>query len=445
MFSPPVEDFLVRKEPFLWINDHWLPLSAENLDGGLGLNDVRNAETRMSQFGGLLMKLFPELTPTGGIIESDLLPADSFQRAKMKECRHPGRWLVKCDHALPIAGSIKARGGIYEVLAHAEHLAWRNGLWHPGDDRLILDSYRARQLFARHRVVVGSTGNLGLSIGVMAAALGFQSTVHMSSDAKEWKKSRLRSLGVVVVEHKGDFGVAVAAGRRQAQQEESEYFVDDENSRHLFLGYSVAAPRLVEQLTAHDVRVDSEHPLFVYLPCGVGGAAGGINFGLRHLLGDKVHCFFAEPVASPCMLMRLASTRNSPISVGELGLDNCTEADGLAVGIASEFVVPFVRPLASGIFTVRDDELFEDLYLLEQTEGMRIEPSAAAALRGPRWVLESEAGRGYLEEHDLLKNLDAATHVLWTTGGAFIPTQEYQRFHERGAALWSFRNAVGAS
>jgi D-serine dehydratase len=296
------------------------------------------------------------------------------------------RWLVKCDHALPIAGSIKARGGIYEVLAHAENLALQNGLWHPKDDRLILASDRVRKLFARHRVVVGSTGNLGLSIGVMAAALGFQSTVHMSSDAKEWKKSRLRSLGVDVVEHRGDFGVAVAAGRRQAQQDKSEYFVDDENSRNLFLGYSVAAPRLVEQLAAHEISVDTDHPLFVYLPCGVGGAAGGITFGLRQLLGDKVHCFFAEPVASPCMLIRLASSQDLPISVGDLGLDNCTEADGLAVGKASEFVVPFVRSLASGIFTVRDDELFEDLYLLEQTEGMRIEPSAAAALRGPRWV-----------------------------------------------------------
>jgi D-serine dehydratase len=410
MFSPPVEDFLIRKEPFLWINDNWLPLQAGRSECGLDLNDVRDVESRMSQFSGLLMKLFPELTPTGGIIESDLLPADSFQRAKMKECRHPGRWLVKCDHALPIAGSIKARGGIYEVLAHAENLALQNGLWHPDDDRLVLASDSVRKLFARHRVVVGSTGNLGLSIGVMAAALGFQSTVHMSSDAKEWKKSRLRSLGVDIVEHRGDFGVAVAAGRRQAQQDESEYFIDDENSRHLFLGYSVAAPRLVEQLAARDVRVDTEHPPFVYLPCGVGGAAGGITFGLRHLLGDNVHCFFAEPAVSPCMLIRLASTRDLPISVGELGLDNCTEADGLAVGKASDFVVPFVRSLVSGIFTVRDNELFEDLYLLERTEGMRIEPSAAAALRGPRWVLESAAGRGYLEEHDLLKNLDAATH-----------------------------------
>jgi D-serine dehydratase len=28
-----------------------------------------------------------------------------------------------------------------------------------------------------------------------------------------------------------------------------------------------------------------------------------------------------------------------------------------------------------------------------------------------------------------------ATHIAWTTGGLFVPEEEYRRFHERGAAL----------
>jgi D-serine dehydratase len=372
------------------------------------------------------------LATTSGIIESALQPAANLQPTIMTDHPSAGRWLIKGDHALLLAGSIKARGGLYEVLLHAESLALRSGLISPQSDRLALASPDARQLFARHQVAVGSTGNLGLSIGVIAAALGFRATVHMSSDAKAWKKARLRARDVEVIEHAGDFGVAVTAGREQAELNPEMYFVDDENSRRLFLGYSIAALRLAEQLSTQGVLVDERRPLFVYLPCGVGGAPGGITFGLRQLLGDHVHCFFAEPVASPCVLIRLAALRDTAISVRDVGLDNRTEADGLAVGQASEFVVSVIRSLVSGVFTVPDDHLFEDLYRLERSEGIRVEPSAAAALRGPRWLLESDTGQAYLKTHGLVDQLAEATHILSTTGGAFVPDEEYRKFHERG-------------
>ena len=69
--------------------------------------------------------------------------------------------------------------------------------------------------------------------------------------------------------------------------------------RQLHLGLPVWASDLVLRISAEgQVVVDARHPLFVYLPCGVGGAPGGITLGLRDRFGPHVHCFFAEPVQS---------------------------------------------------------------------------------------------------------------------------------------------------
>lgn len=154
----------------------------------------------------------------------------------------------------------------------------------------------------------------------------------------------------------------------------------------LFLGYAAAARPLAAQLEEAGRIVDAGHQLFVYLPCGVGGAPGGITYGLKALFGPHVHCFFAEPVASPCMLVQLAAGHGEQVSVYDIGLDNRTDADGLAVGQASPLVSPLMAAQLSGVFTVSDAQLYRQLLRVKQTMDIDLEPSAAAAVNGPVWL-----------------------------------------------------------
>lgn len=424
---------LQHREPLLWLNPAVAPalriLEELHSEYGIGLQDIEKADRLLRRWSNALTRLFPELADAEGIIESPLLPLE--HASTVTGAHLAGRFLIKADHALPVAGSIKARGGIFEVLTHAQALAARAGLFREGDDPLVLLRPDAQAFFAQYSVSVGSTGNLGLSIGVMASALGFRASVHMSSEAKDWKKLRLRNRGVTVIEHSGDYALAVAAGRDQADADPKGYFVDDENSRHLFLGYAVAALRLREQLAAAGIAVNASHPLFVYLPCGVGGAPGGITFGLKHVFGDAVHCFFGEPAASPAMLVRALSGERRR-SVYDIGLDNLTEADGLAVGEASELVYQLIRNLFAGEYTVEDKDLFRVVYRLKEATGIQIEPSAAAAFLGIRFF-EEAAGRRYLQA--ATHGAGQATHIFWTTGGSLVPQSEHARFYQHGRDL----------
>lgn len=426
-------DLLVRlqsKEPHLWLN----PNVGQALPKGAPTTDqIAQAEDRIARCEPLMAALFPALTNTAGRVESRLMPAGKLQLALSQANGRQGAWFLKRDDTLPIAGSIKARGGFHEILALAESIAIEHGLLDVSGDRLLLASPPARALFAQYTVMVSSTGNLGLSIGVMAAALGFEAVVHMSIDAKQWKKERLRQHGVKVVEHEGDYSQAVSAGRNQALAMPRCHFVDDEGSLMLFLGYAAAARPLAKQLAEAGRIVDAQHPLFVYLPCGVGGAPGGITYGLKALFGPHVHCFFAEPVASPCMLVQLAAGCNEPVSVYDIGLDNRTDADGLAVGQASYLVSPLMTAQLSGVFTVSDEQLYQQLQEVKQSMDIDLEPSAAAGVGGPAWLCESPEGREYLQRHNL--NLSEATHVIWTTGGSLVPPEEHQRYQARAKAL----------
>ena len=425
MEENPTVRALAEEREILWLNPKLASFETAREGLPLSMADVDDAEARLARFAPFIMKKFPETAEAGGIIESELREAAAMKERLCDKygAEIEGRLFVKMDGDLPIAGSIKARGGIYEVLKHTEELALEHGLLREGDSYEKLASDEARKFFSQYTMQVGSTGNLGLSIGIMSAAVGYNAVVHMSADARAWKKALLRSQGVKVIEYDTDYSEAVKQGRAQSDADPKSYFVDDENSKNLFLGYAVAAKRLVPQLKALGVAADAEHPLFVYLPCGVGGAPGGVTFGLKQIFGDAVHCFFIEPTQAPCMVLGMASGLHNGIAVRDIGLTGLTHADGLAVGRASGFVGRVMEPLLSGGFTLRDAKLYEYMRDLLETENAFIEPSSCAAFEGPALLGRSEEWREYIEAHGLAEKMKNAAHIAWATGGRLVPEE----------------------
>jgi D-serine dehydratase len=426
---PIVKELKLRKE-ILWINEDYQNNFISHYAGNVTKQEIIEASERLQRFAPFIKNAFPETLVTHGIIESPLLPIYKayIELEKYFGQQIDGKFLLKCDHLLPISGSIKARGGIYEVLMYAEELAMKNSLLKISDDYSILADKVFKDLFSYYSIAVGSTGNLGLSIGIIGAKLGFNVTVHMSIDAKKWKKDLLRSLGVTVIEYESDYTMAVDEGRKQAALDPYCYFVDDESSKHLFLGYAVAAFRLEKQLAAQGIIVDEERPLFIYLPCGVGGGPGGIAFGLKTVYQQNVHCFFIEPTESPCLLLGMASGLGDKVSVNEIGLSNQTVADGLAVGTASNFVMNTMTHILSGVFTIKDETLFPILKTFFNEEEMFLEPAAVAGAIGPFQLLKSEVGRGYIEQAQLSGKMKQATHIIWATGGSMVPLEVREEY-----------------
>ncbi len=416
-----LEDVAKGKE-VIWLNEHLTSTQQALAKIPFTMADIDDAEERLARFAPFIQTVFPETAPQHGLIESPLveIPAMKTQLERTSRNHISGRLFLKQDSHLAISGSIKARGGIYEVLKHAEDLALAYGKIKQTDDYTKFASDEMRTFFRQFKIQVGSTGNLGMSIGIMSAALGFHVIVHMSADAKQWKKDLLRQRGAEVIEYDDDYSKAVEVGRKLSDTDPNSYFVDDENSKTLFLGYAVAAKRLQKQLQSLNITIDAKHPLFVYIPCGVGGAPGGVAFGLKQLFGDAVHIFFIEPTQAPCMLVGMASGLQNKVCVQDFGLSGQTHADGLAVGRASGFVGGVMKHLLSGILSLEDYHIYDYMRDIVNTENIFLEPSACAAFWGVA-QLHNPQMQQYIQQAGLQNDMQYAIHMPWATGGNLVP------------------------
>ena len=124
---------------------------------------IKDASDRLKRFAPYLKTVFPELEKTDGIIESELREIGHMKEFLNLEYHAgiEGKLMLKMDSDLPVSGSVKARGGIYEVLKHAEDLALEAGMLKEDDDYSILAGKEFQEFFRQTYRPGGKHGKSG--------------------------------------------------------------------------------------------------------------------------------------------------------------------------------------------------------------------------------------------------------------------------------------------
>ena len=104
------------------------------------------------------------------------------------------RLLLKLDSHLPISGSIKAQEAFRSAPPRWD-IALQSGLLKLEDNYAVLMDSWFRELFSQYSIAVGSTGTWASPSHHGAPNWALKVTVHMSADARQWKKRPARSKG----------------------------------------------------------------------------------------------------------------------------------------------------------------------------------------------------------------------------------------------------------
>ncbi|PII37674.1 hypothetical protein T190_31325 [Sinorhizobium meliloti CCBAU 01290] len=108
----------------------------------MGVDDLKGAVENWSRFQIVLSKIFSDIE-SGDCAQSELAQLDfpEFSRSQV---------FVKADHKIKTTGSIKGRGGVYEVLSFAEYVLKSHGI-DPRTHPMAPLSPAARALFERYK------------------------------------------------------------------------------------------------------------------------------------------------------------------------------------------------------------------------------------------------------------------------------------------------------
>ncbi|HEX7041939.1 MAG TPA: threonine synthase [Patescibacteria group bacterium] len=255
-----------------------------------------------------------------------------------QELNWQGELWAKCEYQNP-TGSFKDRGSVTEILEALKQ--------------------------KKKGVVCASTGNMAASLSAYAARVGLPCIVVVPKGTPQSKLQQALIAGAQLIEVNGNYDVCVGKAQQIAKNKNYLLCGDYEIRR-------IGQQSIGEELAKSEIKFDA----FI---CPVGNGTVGTAVAEGFAKYKKFPCFFgvqgkgADPLTisfektlSPIIAMEKPKTIASAMNVGN-------PLDG-------EITLTWVRKTNGAIFSVTDEEILAARKLLAQTEGIYVEPSAAATV-----------------------------------------------------------------
>lgn len=225
--------------------------------------------------------------------------------------------------------------------------------------QMIKDLLDAKKIDENTLLIEPTSGNTGVGICMVAAALGMKAAIVMPETMSEERKRLMRAYGAELYLTPGSAGMKGAVDKANELHESNKnsiivgQFVNPSNPRAHILG---TAPELIKQCQQYDIK-----PGYFVAGVGTGGTVVGCSKMLRDAYKD-IKIVAVEPAASPLL------------SEGKAGPHKIQ-------GIGANFVPQILDKNAyDEVKTVANDKAYETCRNMARREGMLVGISSSAAI-----------------------------------------------------------------
>ena len=215
----------------------------------------------------------------------------------------------------------------------------------------------------KHGVIATSMGNHAQAVALAAQSFGISATIVMPKQAPLVKVMATQEYGATVILHGSTFDDALVHART-LQAATGATFIHAFDDAAIIAGQGTLGREILTQLPSADALI---------VPIGGGGLISGIALAARALKPTITIIGVEAEAAASCRASLDAGTIQSLATVG-------TIADGIALKSPGELTFPLIQHLVDDVVTVREDEIMNAIFLLQERCKLQVEGAGAVGL-----------------------------------------------------------------